>query len=272
MPGHSLMNASIRTMLAAFLAGSQDLATFAGLIEAGATPKALSNRKPEMALLADGKMLSNEQIAHLVADGVDVVRFVGIPPAKVPTAPAVAPATAPAPTTPPETGHVEAVVGTIPTANGGRIINLIETVNDPFGFLTMMPAGATSAEKKARTSLYNSFTSRTQSKVLEGYRNSLKDSGREIDKDTLSESTKAARASVGLDRLIDGVLAKKKFKVDRAKQNVDLVDSLRFHLGLNGFTMRDDEHAEALAAGVEHARIFAERAAAGLKARTLTLA
>jgi len=264
------MNASIRTMLASFLAGSQDLTTFAGLIESGATHKALSNRKPEMALLADGKMLSNEQIAALVADGVDVVRFVGIPPAKVPTAPAVTPA--PAPTTPPETGHVEHVTGTIPTPNGGRVITLVDTVNDPFGFLTTMPAGATNNEKKARRSLYNSFTSRTQSKVVEGYRNALKDSGREIDKDTLSDSMKAARSTVGLDRLLDGVMAKKGFKVDRAKQNVDLVDALRFHLNLNGFTMRDDEHAEALAAGVEHARVFAERASAGLRARTLTLA
>ena len=89
---------------------------------------------------------------------------------------------------------------------------------------------------------------------------------------TVSEAMKASRAEIGLDKMLDGVLSKKGFAVNRDEQDTNLIDAFRANLGILGVEIDDAKHASALEAGRAFSRSFSERAVSGLKARGLAFA
>lgn len=256
------MNALVKSALIAVVNGKSDLGTLKVLQDNGCPITAVLACGPVLAKLANGQMLPATDLESLKANGVDLATFIGIKPKAVETAPAP---TAPAP----------AATVTIPTGvteTGHRVLQEVKIDGDPFAFILDAPKGATPDERKARRSLYNSFVSRAQSKILEGYRNALKASGIDVDNKTVSEATRDARASTGLDKMLDGVLSKKGFRVNRQEQDNALILAFRDALGILGVTINDAKHADALEAGRNHSAAFADRAITGLKARGLTLA
>lgn len=258
------MNASVKAAVTAVVAGTMDLGTLKVLQDNGCPIGAVLACGAELKKLSLGQMLSEDEMNRLVGNGANLQAFLGLK--------AKAPASAPAQTTPATPPPTLLVDTKATTANGNRVLQEVPVENDPFSFILQAPEGATADQKKALRSLYNSFVSRAQTKIVEGYRNALKTSGIEIDSKTVSEAMKDARSTIGLDKMLDGVLSKKGFVVNRDEQDTNLIDGFRAALEILGVKIDDAKHAAALEAGRAFSRAFSERAVTGLKARGLAFA
>lgn len=258
------MNASVKAAVVAVVAGTTDLGTLKVLQDNGCPVGAVLACGAELKKLSLGQMLSKDEQDRLVANGANLHAFLGLK--------AKAPEAAPAPTTPATPPPTLLVDTKTTTANGNRVLQEVPVENDPFSFILQAPESATADQKKALRSLYNSFVSRAQTKIVEGYRNALKTSGIEIDSKTVSEAMKDARSTIGLDKMLDGVLSKKGFVVNRDEQDTNLIDGFRTALEILGVKIDDAKHTAALESGRAFSRAFSERAVQGLKARGLAFA
>lgn len=264
------MNASVKAAVAAVVAGTTDLGTLKVLQDNGCPIGAVLACGAELKKLSLGQMLSKDEQDRLVANGANLHAFLGLKPKAPEAAPA---ATAVAVATVDAQKPPTLLVDTkTKTESGNRVLQEVPVENDPFSFILQAPESATADQKKALRSLYNSFVSRAQTKIVEGYRNALKTSGIEIDSKTVSEAMKDARSTIGLDKMLDGVLSKKGFVVNRDEQDTNLIDGFRTALEILGVKIDDAKHAAALEAGRAFSRAFSERAIQGLKARGLAFA
>lgn len=255
------MQNALKLALASALNGSCSLADGALLLANGCPVDAVAKCPGEMSSLVKGELLPPAALLSLVANGVDVQKFLGI--RKMPTLPVTTPANAD------ETATVR--VPTDPTPNGNATSQEVTIHNDPFAFILKQKVD-THVQKRALTSLYNSMVSRAQTKVVEGYKHSLRQKGVQIDEKDLAESMKATRSEIGLDKMLDSVLSKKGFVISREEQDNLLVETLRDNLSLCGIGYSDEVHLAALADGRAFSRTFSDRCVNGLKARGLTFA
>lgn len=251
------MIASVKAALAAVAAGSPTLEALRDLGLNGCPLNVVADCAPLLKKLAKGEMLSQPEMAAITAAGGNVRMLLGLKSDAV--------AAPPAQNQPSDSSSV--LVRT-----GPETLQEVTIEGDPFAFILKIPA-AKPEQKKALRSLYNSFVSRAQTKVVEGYRAALKAAGVTIeDKDVISESMRVSRSEIGLDKMIDGVLSKKGFKVSRDEQDTTLIERFRENLLIEGIEITDAQHATALESGKAFSAAFAERAVKGLKARGLAFA
>ena len=252
------MKSHILAAVKAVVGGSPSMTDLASLTENGCPLAVVTGCGPLLAKLAKGEMLTNPEIADLKGKGGDPEKFLGLRPTTLSAA--LAPVPNPATT-------AEVLVSTGTDSVGNHTAQVVTIDDDAFAFILKGPEGEADEARKARRSLYNSFVSRTQTKVVEGYRAALGAAGVKVTTENVSEAMKAARTEIGLDKMLDGVLSKKGFRVSRDAQNESLIDAFRENLSILGIDITDAQHAAALAHGQSHAKTFAARASDGLKAR-----
>lgn len=251
------MTASVKMALAAIAAGNLSIENLQVLGSNGCPVNVVTTCLPLLKKLAKGEMLSKPEQDAITAAGGNPDILLGRKTVVV-AAPPVVPAL------------VDASVTLVRT--GPETLQEVTVENDPFSFILKIPAEK-AEQKKALRSLYNSFVSRTQTKIVEGYRAALKAAGIVIeDKEIVSEAMKASRSEIGLDKMLDGVLSKKGFKVSREEQDTTLIEQFRANLFIEGVEISDEQHAQALESGRAFSQAFAERAVKGLKARGLAFA